>query len=134
VTHCYRGRWAATTHQVPTIAGPARPTATIGHRSAPTHTGPIGSASYTYGPTRLARSVIQLRSLHGTAHTTTETGLTVSACLDDGVYPTGLRSPTMSWWLFPLSRIAFTAMELHRWVWTDAETGPCRQIKDQMTV
>ena len=67
MTHWYRGRWAATTHQVPTIAGTARPTATIGQRRAPTHTSPIASASYTYGPTRLARSVIHIRSLHGTA-------------------------------------------------------------------
>jgi site-specific DNA-methyltransferase (adenine-specific) len=67
VTHCYRGRWGATVHHTPTIAGLARPTATIGHRRAPTHTSPIGSAGYTYGPTRLARSVIHVRSLHGTA-------------------------------------------------------------------
>jgi site-specific DNA-methyltransferase (adenine-specific) len=67
ITHWYRGRWAATTHRPPTIAGVPRPTATIGQRSAPTHTSPIGSASYTYGPTRLARSVIHVRSLHGTA-------------------------------------------------------------------
>lgn len=67
ITHWYRGRWTATVHRTPTIAGLARPTATIGHRSAPTHTSPIGSASYTYGPTRLARSVIHVRSLHGTA-------------------------------------------------------------------
>jgi site-specific DNA-methyltransferase (adenine-specific) len=66
-THWYRGRWAATTHHVPTIAGTARPTATIGHRRAPTHTSPIASAGYTYGTTRLARSVIHVRSLHGTA-------------------------------------------------------------------
>ena len=67
VTHWYRDAWAETTHQVPTIPGTERPTATIGHRRAPTHTSPIGSAGYTYGPTRLARSIIRARSLHGTA-------------------------------------------------------------------
>jgi site-specific DNA-methyltransferase (adenine-specific) len=67
ITHWYQGRWAATVHHVPTIAGAERPTATIGHRRAPSHTGAIRSASYSYGPTRLARSVIHLRSLHGTA-------------------------------------------------------------------
>lgn len=67
VTHWYRGRWSAVHHQVPTVAGQARPSATIVHRSQPTHTGRIGSAGYTYGPTRLARSVVRVRSAHGTA-------------------------------------------------------------------
>nr|BFE56371.1 hypothetical protein GCM10020063_008970 [Dactylosporangium thailandense] len=46
--------------------GQPRPTATITHRPRPTHTGSIGSVGYTYGPTRLARSVIYARSEHRT--------------------------------------------------------------------
>lgn len=52
---------------MPTTAGVARPNATIGQRRAPIHTSAIGSATYTYGPTRLARSVIRLQSPHRTA-------------------------------------------------------------------
>ncbi len=37
------------------------------------------------------------------AHTTTETGLTVSACLDDGVYPTGVKVTDNEWAAVPLA-------------------------------
>jgi site-specific DNA-methyltransferase (adenine-specific) len=67
VTHWYRSRWSAIHRDVPTIAGQPRPSATIAHRKPPTHTGHIGSAGYTYGPTRLARSVVRVRSTHGVA-------------------------------------------------------------------
>lgn len=63
-THWYQGRWGDVYHEVPTIEGQARPTATITTRQQPTHTGVIGSAGYTYGPTRLARSVLRARSTH----------------------------------------------------------------------
>lgn len=67
VTHWYRGRWAQVHHEVPAVAGTARPSARIAHRNPPTHTSHIGSAGYTYGPTRLARTVVRVRSLHGSA-------------------------------------------------------------------
>jgi hypothetical protein len=41
------------------------------------------------------------------AHTTTETGLTVSACLDEGVYPTGVKATDDELAAFPLAPHAF---------------------------
>ncbi|MEU7874284.1 site-specific DNA-methyltransferase [Dactylosporangium sp. NPDC049140] len=66
MTHWYRGRWSAVHHDVPRVAGQPRPNAGIAHRPRPAHTSPIGSVGYTYGPTRLARSVISARSEHRT--------------------------------------------------------------------
>jgi site-specific DNA-methyltransferase (adenine-specific) len=44
-----------------------RPVPQVSRDRDPTHTSAIASAGYTYGTIRLARSVIHVRSLHGTA-------------------------------------------------------------------
>ncbi|WP_432830878.1 DNA-methyltransferase [Dactylosporangium sp. CA-092794] len=77
-THWYRGPWSSIYHDVPSVAGqPRPPAATIAHRPQPPHTGRIGSAGYTYGPTRLARSVIYARSEHRTGIHPTQKPLAV---------------------------------------------------------
>lgn len=70
--HFYRGDWADVYHEVPTQPGEARPSATIRGRQQPTHTGVIGNSTYEYGDTRIMRSVIYARSMHGTAINETE--------------------------------------------------------------
>lgn len=67
VTHWYRGRWSDVYRETPTIPGPARQAPAFVRRSAPAHTGAIGPGSYTYGDTRIARSVVRVRSVHGAA-------------------------------------------------------------------
>ncbi len=71
-THWYRGSWGDVWHDTPTQPGAPRPSARIGGRQKPTHTGQIGSASYDYGETRLARSVLKVQSMHGRAIHPTE--------------------------------------------------------------
>ena len=70
--HWYRGDWSAIHRSVPRVAGEARPSATIGARGQTPHTGVIRSAGYEYGDTRLARSVLKVRSMHGRAIHPTE--------------------------------------------------------------
>lgn len=70
--HWYRGPWAEVYHDVPTVPGEARPTATIGARTSGPHTGVIRPGGYEYGDTRLARSVLRVRSMHGRAIHPTE--------------------------------------------------------------
>jgi site-specific DNA-methyltransferase (adenine-specific) len=67
ITHWYRGRWSGIHHDTPTIPGIARDAAPFSRRRPPSHTSAIGPASYTYGSTRIARSVLPVRSVHGTA-------------------------------------------------------------------
>lgn len=47
---------------------------------------PAGADSQRGRPLTDCRTILEL-----IAHTSTETGLTVSACLDEGVYPTGIK-------------------------------------------
>lgn len=49
--HWYRGAWSGVHHQVPMVAGQARPAAAIAARAATPHTGAIRSAGYEYGTT-----------------------------------------------------------------------------------
>lgn len=72
VSHWYRGAWADIYRDVPTVEGEARPSAAIKGRGQTPHTGTIGSAGYEYGNTRLARSVLRVRSMHGRAIHPTE--------------------------------------------------------------
>jgi site-specific DNA-methyltransferase (adenine-specific) len=72
VSHWYRGAWSQVYRDVPTVPGEARPTATIQSSNQPAHTGNIGPHSYEYGTTRLARSVLRVRSMHGKAIHPTE--------------------------------------------------------------
>jgi len=71
-THWYRGDWSTIYRDVPRVPGQARPSATSRRRQQPAHTGTIGSAVYEYGDTRMARSVIRVRSMNGLARHPTE--------------------------------------------------------------
>lgn len=65
--HLYRGQWKTLFKAVPRIDGNARPSAAITANNAPKHRGAIGSRGYCYGPDRMMRSVIAVRSCHGYA-------------------------------------------------------------------
>lgn len=67
ITHWYRGRWSSIYHDTPTIPGIARDAAPFSRRRPPAHTSAIGPGTYTYGTTRIARSVLHVRSVHGSA-------------------------------------------------------------------
>ncbi|WP_197686013.1 DNA methyltransferase [Actinoplanes derwentensis] len=64
MSHWYRGRWSDVYRDVPTIPGQVRPSAAIKARGRTPHTGVIGTGGYEYGATRLARSVLRVRSMH----------------------------------------------------------------------
>lgn len=72
ITHWYRGQWAAVYHETPTFSvsevsrqGPLA-------RTSGDHRGKIGAGGYVYDGTRIARSVIPVRSMHGLALHPTE--------------------------------------------------------------
>lgn len=72
VTHWYRGDWAHIHHQVPTTNdATAR---TVRRKGRPTHTGDIGTGTYTSldGGPRLMTSVLRHSSMHGNAINETE--------------------------------------------------------------
>lgn len=75
--HWYRGPWSAVHHEVPREPAVYDPHHRIGDRlnagaDRIAHAGRIGSASYTYGTDRLARSVIYAKSMHRNAIHRTE--------------------------------------------------------------
>lgn len=71
--HWYQGdAWSDIYHETPTVPGVARPSATIKDHGQTPHAGQIGTAGYEYGDTRLMRSVIAVRSMHGRATHPTE--------------------------------------------------------------
>lgn len=72
VVHFYRGPWAGRYHETPTVPGEVRPNATIKDHGQTPHAGRINAGGYEYGDTRLARSVIKARSMHGKATHPTE--------------------------------------------------------------
>lgn len=76
----YRGPWSDAHEVVPRVArtGPSK---SVLHRPATPHTGVIGSAGYSDDGTRLMRSVIQARSMHGRAIHPTEKPVTLLAPL-----------------------------------------------------
>lgn len=57
--HWYLGPWSGVYHEVPVVPAEPRPSATIAVRSGIVHTGAITPVGYTYGNTRLARSVLR---------------------------------------------------------------------------
>ncbi len=67
VSHWYRGAWSDVYRDVPTVTGKARPTARIKKRAGIQHTGTVRDAGYEYGTTRLVRSVLRFRNMHGRA-------------------------------------------------------------------
>jgi site-specific DNA-methyltransferase (adenine-specific) len=77
IGHWYQGPWAEIHHDVPRLPAVYDPHHRVGDRldhgaDRIAHTGSIGAGSYTYGPDRLARSVIYARSMHHAAIHRTE--------------------------------------------------------------
>lgn len=70
-THWYQGRWDGIRHEVPRVAhdGPRK---SVKNRTAVPHTGAITGGTYDDDRTRLMRSVIRVRSMHGRAIHPTE--------------------------------------------------------------
>lgn len=67
-SHWYRGRWSDVYRDVPLVPGEPRPTATIhARKTSPAQTGAIRPGGYEYRDTRIARSVLRVRSMHGRA-------------------------------------------------------------------
>jgi site-specific DNA-methyltransferase (adenine-specific) len=87
--HWYRGAWHQIHHETPTVPGEERPRNRILVRSATAHTGEIGSQGYEYGSTRLARSVLQVRSMHGKATHPTEKPVGILSPLIEYACPPG---------------------------------------------
>lgn len=71
VTHWYQGAWSDIHHETPRVAysGPAK---SVKNRTSVPHTGAITGGTYTDDGTRLARSVLPVRSMHGRAVHPTE--------------------------------------------------------------
>lgn len=76
--HWYRGGWNQIQHAVPMVPGKSRESG-LRRTAQPVHARDIGSHGYRYGDTRLMRSVIRAKSMHGKATHPTEkpTGILV---------------------------------------------------------
>lgn len=70
--HWYRGKWAAIHHDVPLATVSEKSKARFANRAAGDHRGEIGVTRYDYDGTRMMRSVIAVRSMHGRALHPTE--------------------------------------------------------------
>lgn len=64
--------WSGVYNDVQRVPGAARPSAKIKANHPPKQFGKIGTASYEYGDTRIARSVIKMPTMHGRAIHPTE--------------------------------------------------------------
>lgn len=64
--------WEGVFNEVQRVEGEARPSAKIRTRRKPQHFGKAGDRAYEYGDTRIMRSVIPMRSMHGRAIHPTE--------------------------------------------------------------
>jgi site-specific DNA-methyltransferase (adenine-specific) len=87
--HWYRGRWAGVHHDTPQVPGQPRPSARIAASHPPSHTGRSGPVPYTYGDTRLARSVQRVPSPHGRAVHPTEKPIGILTPLIEYACPPG---------------------------------------------
>lgn len=70
VLHWYRGPWKAIRHEVPRVPATSNRHAKVGDKTrqdSPAHTGVIGVNEYIEIGTRLARSVLKVRSMNGFA-------------------------------------------------------------------
>lgn len=72
VTHWYQGRWASVHHEVPATTVSEKSRARFASRAAGDHRGEISASRYDYDGTRMERSVIAVRSMHGRALHPTE--------------------------------------------------------------
>lgn len=89
VVHWYRGPWAEV-HKAP-VTTPDATKHQVRRKQRPTHTGDIGGSSYSSedGGPRLARSVMQVRSCHGTAQHPTQKPLGILTPLVEYSSPPG---------------------------------------------
>ena len=71
-THWYRGAWAGVYHEVPTLSVDEKSKSRFASRAAGDHRGKISASRYDYDGSRIARSVIYMRSMHGRALHPTE--------------------------------------------------------------
>ena len=71
VTHWYRGDWSGICHEAPTTAVSEKSKSRFAG-AAGDHRGQINPGRYDYDGTRIARSVVYLRSMHGRAIHPTE--------------------------------------------------------------
>lgn len=91
VAHWYRGAWSAVCHDVPRTAVAERSKARRASRAAGDHRGEIGATEYVYDGTRLERSVIPVRSMHGRAiHPTEKPTALLSLLIEYACPPCGL--------------------------------------------
>jgi site-specific DNA-methyltransferase (adenine-specific) len=92
VLHFYRGEWSRVHHEAVRVTG------SFGHqgggvndRVGPTHTGKIGTGSWSDDGTRLQRSVIKVRNCHGRSiHPTEKPGGILEPLIRYSVPPGGL--------------------------------------------
>lgn len=77
VTHWYQGRWASIHHEVPVTTVSEKSRARFASRAAGEHRGEISATRYDYDGTRMERSVIAVRSMHGRALHPTEKPLAI---------------------------------------------------------
>lgn len=71
-THWYRGAWSAIYHDAPRVQVDERSKSRDATRAAGEHRGDLKAITYQYDGTRLERSVIRVRSMHGRAIHPTE--------------------------------------------------------------
>lgn len=72
VTHWYRGRWDGIRHEVPATTVSEKAKSRFASRASGDHRGEIRGARYDYDGSRVMRSVIPVRSMHGRAIHPTE--------------------------------------------------------------
>lgn len=87
--HWYRGDWAAIRHETPRVKATRRRGGDVMTRTQPTHTGAISSTAYVDDGSRLARSVMRVRSMHHDALHPTEKPAGILAPLIEYACPTG---------------------------------------------
>jgi site-specific DNA-methyltransferase (adenine-specific) len=86
--HWYRGNWAEIHHETPTVPGEPRESG-LRRTAQPAHARDIGTHGYRYGDTRLMRSVIRAKSMHGQASHPTEKPTAVLVPLIEYACPPG---------------------------------------------
>jgi site-specific DNA-methyltransferase (adenine-specific) len=89
ITHWYRGAWKNVYHVAPTTEVSEKSRRRGAVRAAGDHRGSIGAQVYDYDGTRIARSVIQARSMHGRAIHPTEKPVRILTPLIEYACPPG---------------------------------------------
>jgi site-specific DNA-methyltransferase (adenine-specific) len=86
--HWYRGAWDQVYHEVPTVRGEPRESG-LRRTAQPVHARDVGPHGYRYGETRLMRSVIWAKSMHGRASHPTEKPVGILSPLIEYACPPG---------------------------------------------